>query len=144
MKKVVIDSSVYISFFSVDDDFSRKTKTFFQELSQHSIKLVHSSLMLAEVAVVLQKKKKQDVEEILQVLQKEQVVEVTKEFVEDFVQVVKNMNNLELKTSDCLIAFSARKVDGVLITWDKQLLKEGQKICQVMSPEEFVASLKEG
>ena len=59
---------------------------------------------------------------------------LNKKLIEELTSFLES-NQSPLKTSDLVIALTAKLNDATLITWDKQL--QNNKICETASPENY-------
>lgn len=133
MKKIVIDSCVFISHFG-KDEFTIESKTFFQKISQTDTQIILPALVASEVLLVLRQNGAKNLDKIIQIFFQMKLSVVDKKTIEALIVHLKT-NIPTLKTSDLIITLSAKINNAVLITWDKQLLKNN--ICQTVSPRNY-------
>lgn len=133
MTKVVVDSSVHVSFYGHDAN-SSKTRQFFDD---HTNKLyfVTPTLVAAETITILAKVSGLDLLLVSQVLASTEVVPLDSQFLTYLELYLTKSPSLKLKTSDLIITLTAKLHHATLVTWDKQLLS--QNICPVKTPENF-------
>lgn len=135
---LVVDSSVFISALGQNDKFSTKSRQFLLQTSKHQeIVFLLPSIVVAEVIVNLRKQKGPSIKKILDSLLKYKIVPLDTYFLEHFYAQTRNPS---LKTSDLIIAGTAKMHDATLISWDKKHLSKDQKVCSAMSPETYIKS----
>jgi predicted nucleic acid-binding protein len=134
MKNIVIDSCVYISHFG-KDKFTPQSKAFFRKISHTNTQIILPALVAAEVLVVLSQNGAVNLEKITQIFSQMKFSPINKETIDDLSSLLKNNKTL-LKTSDLIIALTAKLNGATLITWDSQLLKNN--ICQTNQPNLFL------
>jgi predicted nucleic acid-binding protein len=131
VRNIVIDSCVFISHFG-KDKFTTQSKSFFQKISKTNTQIILPALVAAEVLVVLRQNGAINLEEITQIFTQLKFSAINKETIENLAILLKN-NASHLKTSDLIIALTAKLNNATLITWDKQLLKNN--ICSTSLPK---------
>ncbi|MEK7525393.1 MAG: PIN domain-containing protein [Patescibacteria group bacterium] len=133
MNKIVIDSCVYVSHFGIDK-LTPKSKAFFKRISQTDTQIILPALVEAEVLVVLHQNGATRLDKISQLFSQMIFSPLNKELIRGLTSFIES-NQSSLKTSDLIIALTAKLNDAALITWDKQLL--GSNICETASPENY-------
>ena len=133
MTKVVIDSSVYISYYG-SDIHSPLAKKFFKSNSQ-LIYVVTPTLVIAETLTILAKQNFPHLETITQTLLRTEVINLDAQFLKSLTSHLSSSRGQSLRASDLIIALTAKSTNATLITWDKQLLS--QTLCPVSTPEKF-------
>lgn len=133
MKRIVIDSCVYISQFG-KDKFSPQSRLFFQKLSQTDTKIIIPALVWAETIVVLRQNGAKNLEKISQIFSQLKFSAINKDTIEELTTLLKTGTS-NLKTSDLVIALTTRINEATLVTWDDQLLNNN--ICQAASPVQY-------
>lgn len=134
MKNIVIDSCVYISHFG-KDKFTPQSKSFFQRISRTNTQIILPAIVAAETLVVLSQNGAANLERITQIFSQMKFSPINKETINDLASLLKGNKTL-LKTSDLIIALTAKLNEASLITYDKQLLKNN--ICQTYRPNLFL------
>jgi predicted nucleic acid-binding protein len=135
MSNIVIDSSVFISNFG-QDKFTATAKSFIQIIIKNSnLKILLPTVIIAETLIICSRlKPSPNLQEIKQNLTLFETVDLDLDFLDHIAKFFSKEKSL-LKTSDLIIALTAKLHSATLITWDKQLLS--QTICPVTTPENF-------
>ena len=134
--RILVDSSVFISFFNETDVFYKETIKLINKLAKdRTVELILPILVFLEVVYVLQKQlKKFDEEKIMRIFIASRSVELTYNLAKEILPIMRNIN---LKTSDAIIVATAKLTDAILITWDQKLKKEAAKLVKTKTPQEF-------
>ena len=129
MKTLLLDSSIYISNLNESDQFHLKTRDFIQKLEKQleEIEIIVPILIILEVANVLKKTP----EEILTFFADSKIIEFNLDLVQKVIPFFKSIN---LKTSDAVIAGTAKIYGAELVSWDKKLIKEAKMIVKAYTP----------
>lgn len=133
MKKIVIDSCVFISHFG-KDEFTSQSKSFFKKISQTNTQIILPALVAAEVLVVLRQNGATNLEKITQIFSQMEFSEINRETIKDLSSLLK-INRPYLKTSDLIIVLTAKLNKATLVTWDKQLL--ANSFYKTITPKEY-------
>lgn len=133
MKKIVIDSCVFISHFG-KDEFTDQSKSFFKKISQTNTQIILPALVAAEVLVVLRQNGATNLEKITQIFSQMEFSEINRETIKDLSALLE-INRPNLKTSDLIIVLTAKLNKATLVTWDKQLL--GNSFYKTITPKEY-------
>ena len=130
MKIFLLDSSIYISNLNASDQFHLKTRDFIQKLEKQSeeIEIIVPILIILEVANVLKKTP----EEILTFFADSKIIEFNLDLVQKIIPFFKSIN---LKTSDAVIAGTAKIYGAELVSWDMKLIKEAKKLVKAYTPD---------
>ncbi|PIS39552.1 MAG: hypothetical protein COT33_01360 [Candidatus Nealsonbacteria bacterium CG08_land_8_20_14_0_20_38_20] len=135
MASYTIDSSVFISAFNQQDVFHKQTKEFFDCLGKMDFEIILPISVIAEVGNILIKNRKiKDTLIFLDYFYEFTVIEFNYEFLLSAFPVFRKF---KLKTGDILAASTAYLYKAVLISWDKQLLKQSKKLVASFTPDEF-------
>ena len=103
-------------------------------LEEDGGEVIMPSLVAAEIVSVLAKQKTGNLSAVTQYLFDFGIVSLDESILREMLKIsLKSV--LALKTSDLVIAVTARITDATLITWDKKLLKYAPEICRVQSPK---------
>lgn len=129
--KLIIDSSVFISSLGKEDIYSADSRSFFKKSTNDNI--IIPSLVAAEVVTILRKQDAKNVNQILKNMVSLTFYPLNEIILKEIVDLPKS--TLNLKTSDLIVALTAKIEKGILVTWDKQLLKYGTEICSVKTPK---------
>lgn len=139
MDKLVIDSTVFVSALGKPDDFSVGSKQFLTKLLKHaSLQLIVPTIVAAETINILQKQGK-SVKNLFSYFCGFTLFSLDADFLNQF---ARNLKASSLKTSDAIIAVSAKLNHALLISWDRQLLSSKNTLCQTLSPKEYLAQQK--
>ena len=133
MTNIVIDSCVYVSHFG-KDKLTHKSKAFFKRISQIGTQIILPAIVEAEILVVLRQNGATHLDKISQLLSQMEFSPLNKKLIEELTSFLES-NQSPLKTSDLVIALTAKLNDATLITWDKQL--QNNNICETASPENY-------
>lgn len=133
MKKIVIDSCVFISHFG-KDEFTNQSKSFFKKISQTNTQIILPALVAAEVLVVLRQNGATNLEKITQIFSQMEFSETNRETIKNLSSLLK-INRPYLKTSDLIIVLTAKLNKATLVTWDKQLL--ANSFYKTITPKEY-------
>jgi len=136
--RILVDSSVFIAFFNQSDIFHATTVALFEKLSEDKDKTnVIPIIVLFEVMNVLQRKVGEFNErKVFQLLTSYETIDLTLDMAQSFLAVFKQV---DLKTSDAIVAAAAKLSDSILITWDEKLIKAAKNLISVQTPEAFLA-----
>ena len=134
MSKVLIDSSVFVSYFGSDSNTS-KSHLLWQHIASQHIKVVNSALVIAETLNILSQHKIPNLPMIYNTLKQIETTSIDNDFIELFVDYVSKFP-CSLKSSDLVIAFTAKLHSASLITWDKRLLDN--QICPTLTPSQYI------
>jgi len=139
---VLIDSSVFISFFNSQDINHRDTIKLFEKFSKDkSVGLILPVLVFLEVTYVLGKQgMKVDEDEMINIFTTAERIDLDYVLTKIILPIMKSLN---LKTSDAVIVAIAKLTESKFITWDKKLQKEAAKIVKTLTPKEFFSSNKD-
>ena len=130
MKTLLLDSSIYISNLNESDQFHLKTRDFIQKLEKQleEIEIIVPILIILEVANVLKKTP----EEILTFFADSKIIEFNLDLVQKIIPFFKSIN---LKTSDAVVAGTAKIYGAELVSWDMKLIKEAKKLVKAYTPD---------
>ncbi len=130
--KLVLDSSVFISYLNEDDVFYKITIQFVESLLQKNTVIIIPVIVFLEVSnVLLRKDRNFAQEDIVDIFQQHKVVNIDLDFAKKLLPLFKKIN---LKTSDAIILGTAIINNATLVTWDEKLIKEAGKIANVQTP----------
>jgi len=139
IKKLVIDSSVIVSTLGKPDKFTKISERFFRKIgSEPQTHVTLPTIVIAETIVNLYKQNSRNVAKKIKILSKYKIVPLDTKFTDKFVDLAKGHN---LKTSDLIIAATAKLNKATLISWDRKHLEKDQKICKAMSPSRYLKQL---
>ncbi len=130
---ICIDSSVFISALGDKDIYSDISRKFFQKLENEEI--IISALVVAEVINILRKQKTVNVEEVYNSLISFRLIDINQKLLKELLEV--STQSPSLKTSDLIVALTAKMEKAMLITWDKKLLSSASSICLVKTPNNY-------
>ena len=133
---LVLDSSVVISCFGQGDEYSEMSRRFFKEVAS-KLEALLPTIVFVEVAVNLYLQKVPNVRRALGVISGFKQIALDSTFAWNCAKFAPS--NRILRTSDFIIAVSARVNEAVLITWDKRLLDNG--VCEAVTPSEFLKKI---
>jgi len=135
--RILVDSSVFISFFNDQDINHRDTIKLFEKFSKDkSIGLILSVLVFLEVTYVLGKQEiKVNEDEMINIFTTAERIDLDYVLTKTILPIMKSLN---LKTSDAVIVAIAKLTQSKFITWDKKLQKEAGKIIKTVTPKEFL------
>lgn len=129
---IVVDSSVFISSLGINDEYSTKSRKFFEKCKGYEIYV--SALVVAEVLTVLSKQGMKNAANLLRYFSSLNLVPLDYDFLKYFADHLPSPTTL--KTSDLIVAVSAMINQSTLITWDKKLLSLNKKFLSVITPTE--------
>lgn len=142
-ERCVIDSSVILSSLNPDDCFYEESCEFLMRVKQDSLPCFMSSLGLMECLQVYYRQM-QDLDKLDAVFQSFidwnldrrllRFIDLEASFLAYFVA---HQHKLSTKTSDSIMALTAKRLNCPLVTWDKQLLAQSGEEFQVVKPNEF-------
>ena len=135
--RILVDSSVFISFFNDTDIFHKETTSIVGKFAKDKkIELILPIIVFLEVAYTLQKQLKYfDENKTIKIFSASKTVELNYSLAKEILPIMKGFN---LKTSDAVIAAIAKLTEAIVITWDQKLQKEAGKIVKVFTPKEFL------
>lgn len=135
--RILVDSSVFIAFFNQSDIFHDITVELFEKLSQDKDKTnVLPIIVLFEVINVLHKRVGEfDERKMFQVFNSYETVDLTFDMAQSFLTFFKEV---DLKTSDAIVAAVAKLTGSTLITWDERLIKGPKNLISAQTPKVFL------
>lgn len=134
IKRIVIDSCVFVSNFS-NDSTTDRSKLFFQQISDTDVSIILSALTEVETLIVLRQNGKKDFTQIIEIFSQMKFQAIDKKIISELIAFLKK-NTAKLKASDFLIAITAKLNNAILITWDQQLLKNS--VCETLTPSQYI------
>lgn len=134
MPKILIDSSVFVSYFGSDSN-TTPSQLLWKHIASQNVKIINSSLVVAETLHTLSQQKIANLSNIYNTLKQIDTTPLDEEFVDRFVDYV-SKSPCSLRSSDMVIAFTAKLHSAVLITWDKRLLDN--PVCPTLTPNQYI------
>lgn len=139
MQPLVIDSSVYVSYFGHDAN-TPHTKQFWRTLATISPQIIIPSLVVAETFVTLAKERVPYLDLVYRYFTSTIFIPIDQPLIDHLYEFITALASpSQLKTSDLLIALIAKLHSATLVTWDRRLLTNA--VCQVLTPTRYLASL---
>lgn len=135
--RILVDSSVLVSFFN-DLDYHHSDAVNFVNtiLKQEKLVIIMPVIVFLEVTHVLYRHLGSfDESTIFYLFEKYEKIDLNFTLASGILPFLKKIN---LKTSDAIISAIAKMTGTTLITWDKKLQKEAQKLVEVLTPKEFL------
>jgi predicted nucleic acid-binding protein len=138
---IFIDSSVYVSAFQENEPQHKCSLEFLEKVyHDENIRVVVSPLVVIEVLNVLARKnnKKPALKRVQNSIFNPDgvsICEISEDLIDSFFSAALKIS---LKTADLMIILSASSEADVLIGWDKKMIKEGKKIMNCLTPEEYL------
>lgn len=141
--RILVDSSVFIAFFNQSDIFHDTTVELFEKLSEDKDKInVVPVIVLFEVMNVLHKRAGEfDERKVFQLLTSYETIDLTFDMAQSFLSFFKEV---DLRTSDAIVAAVAKLTGSTLITWDERLIKAAKNLISVQTPEVFLTYTQTG
>jgi predicted nucleic acid-binding protein len=142
--KLLLDSSVYLSFFLQDEKDSENSLRFMEWIKEQGedCEIVVFRMVLFEVANVLMKKFDLPYHEVspqylaAMIYQSGGgVIEMSDDFEKRMFDVYDH--GVQLKTADLLVYLAAFNAEAELVTWDKQLICQTNKVWKAKMPTEY-------
>lgn len=135
--KILLDSSVFISFLNDADVLHNSTTALFRTLLQDKeVVIITPVLVFLEVAHVLHKQLNDfDKASVLTIFERYEKIDITYPLALKIIPFLKKIN---LKTSDAILIAVAKLTQAILVTWDKKLEKEAKKIVNAQTPKTFL------
>ncbi|MEK7127468.1 MAG: PIN domain-containing protein [Patescibacteria group bacterium] len=133
MRKIFLDSNIWLRFFLKDNDQFESTQKLIVATEEGRFKPYSSAIILLEVAYVLKSVYKLPAEKIIEMLdsicelRNVTIIEKT-----NSKMALKFMEKFNIKYSDCLIASQVKK-DIILVTFDREFSKIKGLNCQTPS-----------
>jgi len=135
MKNVLIDTSVYLAFFSKDNRYSLSSHAFFESLLKERMQIILPVIVLTEVIDRLRRVEKKDLEEITRQLILLRVVEMDEYWLADF--FFKSMSTEPLSIRSQVILATAQMNEAVVVSWNQKLLDLSREKYHIYSPSEY-------
>jgi len=135
MAKLTIDSSVFLSALFEGDRFYEESRRFFDRIKEQGDIIVEPITVPLEVANILIKNSARNTGLVLERLLQFQILELNAPMLSD-AQFV--FQKCRLKTADAIVVWCASVSESILISWDRKLLREAQKLTQAMKPSEYM------
>ena len=139
--KLVIDSSVFISHLGKNDEFTSGSKLFFTTIFEQKEELVIPTLVIAEILTILSQQNHTNLKLIYNTFNDFNIIDISSNFLEKFVDLLIKKHP-SMKTSDLVIAATAKFNDSTLITWDRKILKPAKLICPTFTPKQYIEEIK--
>lgn len=135
--RLLLDSSIFISFFNDEDILHNETTKLIKTLlEEKELVIIIPVLIFLEVANTITKKTgKFNERQLFKIFGFYETIDLDLEFASSLIPMFKELN---LKTSDAIIAATAKLTASWLITWDQKLQKAAQKIVTTQTPIEFL------
>ncbi|TSC85822.1 MAG: hypothetical protein G01um101416_774 [Microgenomates group bacterium Gr01-1014_16] len=133
MSTLVIDSSVYVSYFGKDIN-TPQSKIFWQTLETSTFKIIVPALVVAETLVSLSKQQVSYLGLVHKYFKSSPIFPIDQDLIDNLSTYLNPPP--KLKTSDFLIAVIAKLHSATLITWDKRLLDN--QICPTLTPSQYI------
>lgn len=134
--RLILDSSVFISFFNDTDVFHRKTEAFLKKIiKKQGLVIILPVLIFLEILHILYKQlSKFDEKTVFTIFSKYEKVDISFTLVP---QILPLLKELDLKTSDAIIVALTKLFDATLITWDKKIINQAKEVIKVKTPPEI-------
>ena len=134
--KLVLDSSVFISYLNADDVFYEISVQFIESLLKKKTTIIIPVIVFLEVSnVLLRKDRNLTQNDVIDIFQQHKMVNIDLDFAKKLLPLFKKFN---LKTSDAIILGAAIINNATLVTWDEKLFKEAKKLANVQTPKTFL------
>lgn len=138
--KILLDSNVYISAYVKSDLFHQVSEACLEYLQVHGDMIIMSYLALFEVITVLMRMREKEshirfFSEIMKAMSNRPPLGLTADMEPS---LLLHGFSISLKTSDMIMALTAFEEQAILLTWDKQMIREAKKIIRCVTPEEFL------
>lgn len=130
--KIVIDSSVLISALDKNDPYLKPSSEFLNVI--HKEDVILPIIVVAETMIILLRQGYGTIPELLDNLFKFKIISLDKNELNKIIANCSSTTNL--KTADFIITMTAKLNKAILVTWDRQLLKNS--ICKTLTPQEFI------
>src|SRR3989338_488608 len=128
MNALTIDSSVFLSSLLDRDAYHAHSLSFFSHIRTQGAITTLPMIVILEVANILTKYGK-DPAPAINSLMRFATLAHDQASIEESITVFKR---LQLKTSDALVVWCAYVSESTLISWDKQLVRQAQKLVEAM------------
>jgi len=135
---LTIDSSVFISSLLETDALHKDSRKFFTLLTSQSVTIVEPVTVLFEVANILTKAGKKDGSPLLDSFSRFHILSLDDSITKEMVFV---FSKVRLTTADAIIVWSTYVSESTLVTWDRVLLREAQKLVPALTPREYLKKL---
>lgn len=137
MINIVVDSSVFVSIFGKRDSFSVVSEKFLQQIKPEFI-IILPTLVVAETIVTVGKYNAEIIRTTNEILSQFNLVSLD----ENFLKWILGVTSFTLKTSDFIIALTAKVSKATLVTWDKQQLSSKNTLCQAITPADYLQKIE--
>jgi predicted nucleic acid-binding protein len=138
LQPYLIDSSVYISALQDNDPFHDRSQAFLENMAHAHTEVIVPAIVLTEVLSVIRKHKNSTPTELLDLKhnllapERFYLLPLDEALIE---QILLFPGRSTLKTNDFLIVATAWATRSLLITWDKQMLKQALPVTAAKFPE---------
>lgn len=135
--RILLDSSVFISFLNDTDVLHNNTTALFRTLLQDKeVVIITPVLVFLEVAHILHKQLNDfDEASVLTIFERYEKIDI------DFplaLKIIPFLKKINLKTSDAILITVAKLTEAILVTWDKKLEKQAKKLVNAQTPKTFL------
>ncbi|MEK7648549.1 MAG: PIN domain-containing protein [Patescibacteria group bacterium] len=134
---LTIDSSVFLSSLLERDHYHQTSLAFFSHIHQHPYITTLPMIVVLEIANILSKYNK-DPRPAIESLMALTILPHDQSTIEEAITIFKR---LHLKTSDALVVWCAYVSESTLISWDKQLIRQAQKLIEASTPSDFLKKM---
>lgn len=132
---LVIDSNVFVSALGKSDEFTYESQKFFKNLKKET-KVLVPALAVMETIVAVFKQNPLIVKVIIKYFQGLNIIPLDIQFIN--LSYTNLPKDIILKSSDLVVALTARIHKATLVTWDKQLLAYAGNICPTTTPIKYI------
>lgn len=132
---LVIDSNVFVSALGKPDDFTKDSQRFFKSLDSDT-ELILPSLVVWETVTAIFKQNIIALKVVVKYFRGLDIIPLDAQYINLAVSYLPKDTNL--KSSDLIVALTAKIKEATLITWDIQLLRNTSKFCTALTPKQYL------
>lgn len=139
MRPLTVDSSVFVSALSRNENNTVVSREFFESIKKKQIEIIIPITIVLEVDNITQRFSLSQKEILHEKFLEEAIklISIDNEFLERYWI---HAGKFDLKTADLIVALVSFYENSTLVSWDKKLIKGTKNFCRSKTPREFLES----
>ena len=133
--RLTIDTSVFISSFEESDSLHSESLRFFNAINQEESSIVVPVTIVFETFNNLIQRGWTDTSLMRAQFESMDVISLDRF---DITRALPIFRQVKLKTADAIVVFVSKEYRAILVSWDKQLIKEATRVVSAMTPTEYL------
>lgn len=132
---LVIDTNVFVSALGRPDKFTKESQQFFKSLNGNT-QLILPALVVWETVAAIFKQNILTLRVVTKYFELLDIIPLDMQYLN--LAISQLPKNTVLKSSDLIVALTAKMKHATLITWDNQLLGNADEFCTVLTPKQYL------